>query len=478
MTPRRTAFLAAVGAFAAFLPALSNGFVLDDVYYVVLNPVVAAPGRWWTFWTTPTALLADANLAGQVWRPLAGHWFGLLAWGLGKNPFWFHLGAALLHAVSTALVALLAASLAGPAAALPAAVLFALHPAQAEAVAYAGNTPGLLAGAGVLLALLLHEGGRRRTAVAVGAAALLCRESAAVLPFLIWAWDRCRSPKVSLSREAGEGWGEGIPPHPALSPTGERENGLTDRPRGWVPHAGVLAAFAVARTLVLGAVAQRSLWGGSWPVHLKLSLQGLGMGLGHVVWPAGLRVCYSFSEAGGLVPAATAALGLAALAWGALCGLRARRPWAFGLCFGLASLIPVSNLVPIDALAADRFLYMPLAGLALTLGAAASAWTPLRRGAASAALTLAFLPALLSAQVPWQDNFTLDLAAYAAAPEDPCAPLNLSAHYFNWGMLGRARALAVLASADAAPSHVREEARRRVGLCDAVSAARTRGRAP
>lgn len=445
MSPRRIAFLAAAAAFAAFLPALSNGFVLDDLYYIVLNPVMAEPSRWWTFWTTPTALLADANLAGQVWRPLAGHWFGLLSWGLGKNPYWFHLGAAALHAGSTALLALLAVRLAGPAAALPAALLFAWHPAQAEAVAYAGNTPGLLAGAGVLAALLLHDSGRRKSAAACGAAALLCRESAAVLPFLVWAWDRVRGQ---------------------------------ERPRGWVPHAAAVAALVVVRTLVLGAVAQRSLWGGSWPAHLKLALQGLGLGLGHVVWPAGLRVCYSFSEVGGLGPAASAAAGLAALAWGAACGLRARRPWAFGLAFSLASLAPVSNLVPIDALAADRFLYMPLAGLALAFGAAAAGWTAFRRRAAAAALALAFLPPLLSAELAWQDGFTLDLAAYAAAPSDPCAPLNLSAHYFNWGMLGRARGLAERASADAAPSHVREEARRRTALCDAVSAARSRGRAP
>lgn len=445
MTPGRAAALAAAAAFAAFVPALSNGFVLDDLYYVVLNPVMGDPSRWWTFWTTPTALLADANLAGQVWRPLAGHWFGLLSWGLGKNPYWFHLGAALLHAASTGMLALLAARLAGPTAALPAALLFAFHPAQAEAVAYAGNTPGLLAAAGVLAALLIHDSGRRRTAVACGAAALLCRESAAVLPALIWAWDRV----------CGE-----------------------ERPRGWVPHGIVLFFFIAARTLALGAFAQRTLWGGSWPVHLKLSLQGLGLGFGHVVWPSDLRVCYSFSESGGVLAATGAALMIAGLAYGTACGLKAKRPWSLGLFMALASLGPVSNLVPIDALAADRFLYPVLAGLGLSLGVAAAGWTPLRRGAVAAAIALAFLPRLLAAQLDWQDGFTLDAAAYAAAPEDPCAPLNLSAHYVNWGMLARARDLARAAAADAAPSHVRDEARRRVALCDAVSAARSRARAP
>lgn len=446
MSPGRAAGLAAAAAFAAFLPSLSNGFVLDDVYYVVLNPVVSDPSLWPRFWTEPTALLAEANLAGQVWRPLAGHWFGLLSWGLGKNPYWFHLGGALLHAVCAALTALLASRLAGPAAALPAAFLFALHPAQAEAAAYAGNSPGLLAAAGVLAALLLHDAGRRKASVAVGAAALLCRESAAVLPALVWAWDRVRGePRAA---------------------------------RAWAPHAGALIAYLAARTVVLGAVAQREPWGGDWLTHYKLALRGLGIGFGHLAWPADLRVCYSLPEAGGAWAAAAAALAFLALCGAALWGLRGRRPWGFGLALAGLAFLPVSNLVPVDALAADRFLYMPLAGLGLAFGAAAAAWTPLRRGAAAAALSLAFLPPLLDAQLAWQDGFQLDLAAYAAAPDDPCTPLNLSAHYVNWGMLGRARSLAAAAAGPESPSHLRREAERRTALCDALSAARSRGRAP
>lgn len=445
MTPGRAAALIAAAAFAAFSPSLSNGFVLDDLYYVVLNPVVGDPSLWSRFWTTPTALLTDANLAGQVWRPLAGHWFGLLAWALGKNPYWFHLGTALLHAANAAMLVLLAARLAGPAAVLPAAVLFVFHPLQAEAVAYAGNTPGLLAAAGALAALLLHDSGRRNAAVACGAAALLCRESAAVLPALVWAWDRVRG---------------------------------TQRGRGWAPHAVAVVGYLAARTLVLGVVAQRSPWGGDWAAHYGLALRGLGVGLGHLAWPSDLRVCYSLPEFGGFAAGTASALGLAGLAAAVAWGLRARRPWGFGLALAGASLLPVSNLVPIDALAADRFLYMPLAGLGLALGALAAGWTVPRRGALAAALALAFLPRLLDAQLAWQDGFQLDLAAYAAAPEDPCAPLNLSAHYFNWGMLGRARELAGAAAGEGSPSHVREEAGRRVALCDAVSAARSRGRTP
>lgn len=445
MTAARASGLAAAAAFAAFLPSLSGGFVLDDLYYVVLNPVMGDPSLWGRLWTTPSALLADPNLAGQVWRPLAGHWFALLAWVVGKEPLWFHIGSAGLHAVNAALTVHLAVRLAGPGAAAVAAVFFAFHPLQAEAVSYVGNAPGLLASAGVLGALLLHDSDRRGAALACGSAALLCRESAAVLPVLVWAWDRARGEKS---------------------------------PRGWVPHAAALAFYLGARTLALGSLAQRAPWGGDWPTHLSLAARGLGVGLGHVAWPSGLRACYSLPESGGATAAAAALQAVAALAAGALWGVLSGRRWGFGLAFAAASLLPVSNLIPIDALAADRFLYMPLAGFAMALGAATARLRPLRRGATAAALALAFLPGLLERQLSWQDGFRLDLAAYSTAPADPCTALNLSAHYFNWGMLRRSRELAAASSGDDSPSHVREEARRRVALCDAVSAARSRASAP
>lgn len=441
MTPRRTAGLAAAAAFAAFLPSLPNGFVLDDAFTVRANPVLADPARWGLFWTTPGALVADPVLAAQMWRPLAGHFNAALVWTLGPDPLWFHLASALLHALCAALVARLAARRAGPGAALPAALLFALHPAQAESVAYASNASALLSAAGVLGALELHASGRRRAALALGAAALFARESAAVLPLLVWAWD-------APSRE-----------------------------RRWLPHAGAVALFLAARAAVLGALGQRGPWGGDWAAHASLALRGLGLDLAHVVWPAGLRVCYSLPDAGGAAAAAVllALAVLGALAWR---GLRAGRAWAFGAAAGLFGLLPFSNLVPLDALAADRFLYLPLAGLGLAFGAAAAGWSRPRRASACAALALAFLPALLESQLRWRDGFQLDWAAYQAAPEDPCAPLNLSAHYFNWGMLARARELARAAQAPAAPAHLRAEAARRVALCDAVSAARSRASAP
>ena len=56
-----------------------------------------------------------------------------------------------------------------------------------------------------------------------------------------------------------------------------------------------------------------------------------------------------------------------ALAAGSLWGLARRRSWGFGAFWFFVALAPMSNVVPFTALAADRFLYLSMAGAALAL---------------------------------------------------------------------------------------------------------------
>ncbi|MFH1723148.1 MAG: hypothetical protein ABII00_00860 [Elusimicrobiota bacterium] len=448
MRPRRSpplaGFLIGSVAFAAYVPTLSGGFLLDDRFYILANETLRHPALWFRFLYDPLSVLAYPELARQVYRPAIGLYFGMLRLAGGENPYWYHLAALLLHAANTILLFLLARRLLAratlPAAA--AALLFALHPAQAESVAYVGNAPTLLATALALAALLAYGAtpARRALSAASFAMALLCRESAAFLLPILPAFDRLFAPQ-------DESW--------------------RGRLRRWAPYAGIFAAYLAARTAVLGRIAQRDPWEGDWATHAVLALRGLLQDLAIAFWPARLRVCYSFPETASLTAEALLASGiLAAAAAAAALGLRRRSPAGFAGAWFLAALLPVSNIIPLDALAADRFLYAPLIGVGLLWGWALARLRPPAPAACLAALTLAAAAGLasLERQLAWRDGFILDLAAHATAPEDPCTGLNLSAHYYNWSMLDRAESLAIPALAGSSPLHLREAALARMAF--------------
>ncbi|HAH07646.1 MAG TPA: hypothetical protein DCM05_14180 [Elusimicrobia bacterium] len=412
--------LLAAGAFLLFSPSLSGDFVLDDPAYLAMNPALGSPRAFYD----PSVLTADPEQQRMMYRPLTALSFGLG----GTNPFWHHLLSSLLHAACGCGVFLLALELLGGLVpAMGAALLFLAHPAQVESVAYlSGSRAGQLSLLFSLLALLLHRRGRAWAAWAAFGAALLSKESAFFLLPVLAAHDLV--------------YGE-------------------FRLRRWAPFLAVFAGFWGLRSLVLGQSAQRGLWGGGLAEHLSLSSQGLFHDLRIALWPSGLRSCYSFPQVPGtgLATLAKASLLLGGAALSIALALL-RRPAGFALCWFFAGLLPVSNLVPIDALAADRFLYHSLVGLALLWGLALSRMRPLWAALASMVLAVPLAMRSLELQQAWQSPLALDLHAHAAAPEDPCTAVNLASHYFNWGMLDRAESLARRAQRPGVNAHIRASA--------------------
>ena len=401
-------------AYLAYVPSLSGAFVLDDDYYIARNVVAHTPSLWPRYFSDPASLRPHPVLSRQGYRPVAGLSFGLNAWLGGDNPFWFHLGNTLLHAANTCLIFETALALGATLpASFAAAALFCLHPAQVEAVAYIGSRPTLLALFFSLVAILLYRRSRELAAYAAFALALLSQEGAAFLPLIVAAFDRCFPGPVNRKSS----W------------------------RGWPAFGAIVLAYLGVRTWALGQWAQRGLWGGGgWVRHLGFAAWGVGRDLAIAFWPAHLRYCYALAPATrlGMIPIVVA-IGIIAATGGSLWLLKRRRAEGFALAWFFAALLPVANLVPIDALAADRFLYIPLAGLAWFVALACSK-APVRTLSLTAALLCAFLGYLTLAQEqPWQSLFELELHAYQQAPADPCTSVMLARQYAHWGMQRRAR---------------------------------------
>lgn len=165
--------------------ALQNGFVLDDGPVVLRNPIVHSLEGLWRAFTEP--YWPPPSQGGQF-RPL-GTISLALDWAVGGgDQRWFHAMNVLWHALAGLMVWLLAARLLAPAAALIAALLFAVHPVHVEAVSNVVGRLEPMATVFVLGALLAH---RKRSwwAPVLFALGLLAKESAITFIGLALAHD-------------------------------------------------------------------------------------------------------------------------------------------------------------------------------------------------------------------------------------------------------------------------------------------------
>jgi len=142
------------GVFAIYSPALNFQFILDDHRFVG-DPRVQSPGHIWEYFTS----YVWAQIRGgplSFYRPVFVLWMRL-NFLLNEMSSWgWHLFSIAKHVLVAVLLGLLVWKLLRDrVAALIAATLFALHPAQTESVAWV-TVPDPLMAAGVLGTLLLH----------------------------------------------------------------------------------------------------------------------------------------------------------------------------------------------------------------------------------------------------------------------------------------------------------------------------------
>jgi hypothetical protein len=184
--PDRTRLtLAAIAAVTllTYAAALTAGFTADDFF--ILARLKAANGL-----QHATSYFRAGFF--DYYRPVAfiSHAVDWTLWG--AEAFGFHLTNVLLHTGSTVLVWALGRRLLDGAAAVAAALLFALHPGSHEAVYWIAARFDLLATFFTLLALLCLSGGTIGGRIAGWAAfgvALLSKESAISLLIIAPAWD-------------------------------------------------------------------------------------------------------------------------------------------------------------------------------------------------------------------------------------------------------------------------------------------------
>lgn len=387
----------ALAACLVYAATLRNGFVWDDHLYVTGAAFVREP-RNLALLLSPSFYLQHGPVEGGA-RPL--FLATLLAdralWG--ESPAGYHLTNILLHAGCAALLAALAAAWTGTAAAgLLAGLILAVHPAASEAVCGVSFRPDLLAAIFVLLALLADLRARQTRArggalawTATGALAaglaLLSKENAAAAALLLpLSWLGIPAPffervrrVLALALLAAV---------LALYAGFRLPRGGYESVGGAAEHTGSLApATATAHHAPSPpewAWSQREAG-----ARLLVAASGLALyaRLLAAPWPLIADRPPPEPDAAAAVTGLLFLTALLLAAWAA----RRRLPAAsVGLLWFLAALAPASGIVPLHNPVAERYLYLPLAGIALaaaaTLEAAARRLRPGRPGTALAAL--------------------------------------------------------------------------------------------
>ena len=322
---------------------LNGPFLYDDAAYVVHNPTIQSPITAIETFGAPTAI-DKGEFYWQVYRPIVPVVYSLIHALFGLNPFGFHLVNVLLHALNAILLFLLLRKLnLTLLAALFSAAWWALHPVHVESVQWISGLDDVLGPTLALAAILLTFNKKYVHALLCYTLALLTKETAimAIVPLFALEWFR----------------------HPGVVGQKLRRASLVT-----LPFVAPAAAYVLLRFVLIGLQQDATYWGGS------LQSTALTMSKAFLVYvrlifvPVQLRINYLFPVETGVSLAV--ALGLAALAL-CLAVIIYTYKKAPLICAGLvwffAFLFPVSNLLPIFALVGERFMYLPLAGLALVL---------------------------------------------------------------------------------------------------------------
>jgi tetratricopeptide (TPR) repeat protein len=358
----RLAGLAVVlAALVAYATALAGTFVFDDIHSVASNPGVQTLANLGRFFVDPNLFSAIGN---AMYRPVLLCTFAVDHALGGGSAVPFKLTNVALHAATAWLLfGLLRGHAVGRAAAVAAAVLFAVHPLASEAVNMVSGRSELLCVLGLLIGLRGHLAwlrGRPAGAFATAAGAVLAcgsKETGVLLPALLLAQQLIVA-----------GW-----------PRGRAD--LWRAAARLLPAVAVAVVYLAARKALLGqatvALAGRAgndpMYGHTRDLLTQLSTMAAALPrlLLQAAWPAGLSldpgVVYYRSPLSW--PPLVGAAGLLAWTWLGLRAPRQRPAAALGTVLAWATALPWV-VIPLNLPVAEHRCYGPLAGLAVALGAA------------------------------------------------------------------------------------------------------------
>lgn len=430
-----------LAVFAAYYVTLGYGFVYDDKAQILGNRWILGFGNIPEVFGSHSFGFMEESYLAITYRPMffviymvEYALFGFEAWG-------WHLVNVLIHSANSVLVFLLARqvliaerpSFSPALPAFAAALVFALHPMNAEPVSWLASIGELSFTFLCLSALLLEtraiDGARRPFVEAVFSrvapavfflGAILLKETAVALPVIVLAYDAARR--------------------------GIRRPFSLERVLRYVPYAAALAVYTLMRAWALKGEMTP-------PARLHPFLSGYEFALNSVtllaryfkslVLPVGepplqlLEPVFSLSEPRAFVSLLVA---LAVPVVAAVLLRRITRLWPVILITVMLPILPTLYSPAISRFPfADRYLYFPSIGLAV-LVAIVLGWLLSHRGRLGVWATVAVLAVCVPAAVyararsgAWHDEMTLWQTALRAQPGNYAALHAMAADHLREG---------------------------------------------
>ncbi|MDP2913697.1 MAG: hypothetical protein Q8N91_06825 [Candidatus Omnitrophota bacterium] len=406
-----------------YYDSFNNSFVYDDYPFLVENPAVrilTLRGIISNF-IDRAAASSSERLSKDVWRPFVTTSFAIdyRLWGL--KPRFYHIENTAFHTMNAILVYCITFLILKDAlAAFIASLVFAIHPAETEAVTWVSGRSNVLFLLFFLLAFIFHirDTGYKKSvlnralSLVFFAFSLFSKEMAIALPLVLILYDAHFHGRRSLKTYVNN----------------------------YLPFFLVGAFYLIARFSVLGTIAQKEeWWGGGIFANILVTLKAVAEYIRILLFPVNLKIMYLVDAPKSLferdILAALFIIFLAIFFY--LANMR-RKEASFYILWFFITLIPVSNIVPFKAVMAERFLYLPMIGFASCFGMIFSnAGSNPRLGTMSrAVLNFIFIAILIfygaatiSRNCEWRDEITFYAQESIRSPKDPTAHYNLAFAY-------------------------------------------------
>lgn len=331
---------------ALYMNSVGGEFIWDDQSFVTDNVNIRSlenPLRF--FLDNKTG--ATRAMARDVYRPLTALSYAIdfFLWGL--NSFGYHLTNIILHSANSILVFSLLFLLCGEF--FPAffgSLLFASHPIQTEVVCWVSGRSSLLFLFFYLLSFIFYikfSKERRREFFILSliffAFSLFSKEMSVTLPLILILYDLHFPSKEKLKTKALR----------------------------YIPYFALALFYVSLRVILIKKVGQFEGWGSPYITFLTMSnvvvdyirVLFFPLKLCAVGYP--IPIINSIKESHAIIPLLLLLTIAAALPF----LYRRFKVVSFSIIFFFITLLPVLNIIPIKALKADRFLYLPSIGFCL-----------------------------------------------------------------------------------------------------------------
>jgi tetratricopeptide (TPR) repeat protein len=406
-----------VALLASYLPVLGAPFIWDDHHLIERTPLVQELHPLYDYFGESFWQSDELGQGRTYYRPLVVLSLALDHHFYGDSPGGFHVTNLIFHVLSTVLLfRLLRARGAGGNAAVLGAALWALHPRLTEAVAWISGRTDVLASFFVLCALLAQARSSLRRRVMCASfllMGLLCKE-------------------VALAGVAAVLVAELAAP-----------GALQARLRRALPTVVALVAYGLLRWHAAG-IAQFTAYRDTAPVLPTLAAVGQYFAMLLTPWFPNVQIG-RLSEPSVAVAALGCAVLLGLAVWAARRARLLRSPQLGPLALTAVGFGLVLHVVPfsINVVAADRFLYLPLVGLALLLTPVLESFrrAPLVAALASG-LALSFAGATFVRANAWSNEVELWADTYHDDPDNRfLACTQLGSLYARAGLFSHAYSL-------------------------------------